>query len=431
MKKLILPILILIFFFSIYLSNYNSNTKIPRLWKIQSIDTMKFSRDLARQEDTNAKIPLWVSEISNLNPTHIAIATPYDDEFLPILKTWVKEARKHNLHIWFRGNFSGWEGWFDYPKFVDANQHHKAISNFIQNNPDLFEEGDIFTPAPEPENGILGDPRASQVDAQNFRNFLITSYINCNYAFSKIHKKIACGYFSTNADIAKEIFDPSFINKIGGITTIDHYTNTSEKFGSDINLIHQKNNSDIFLGEFGAPIPDINGDMSEVEQEKFVDSLLTELYRHKNYVTGVNYWLFSGGETALFNDDGTPRKVAEIIRNYYNPSLISGKIVNPLGDSLGGIEITVNHGFVTTQTNGLGKYELVIPGGKVDIEIYHKEFKTKNIQTEVKNGEKNTLNVILEPQNPGLIYKIRKNYISFYNNPIKFIWTNLQFYFGK
>ena len=67
-------------------------------------------------------------------------------------------VRKHGLSVWFRGNFSGWEEWFGYPK-IKAYEHINKTRNFIINNPELFADGDIFTSCPECENGGPGDPR--------------------------------------------------------------------------------------------------------------------------------------------------------------------------------------------------------------------------------------------------------------------------------
>jgi hypothetical protein len=86
------------------------------LWEVRSVDTMKTSRDMARSQSKNpafdAEIDKEMSQIKHLGANYVAIDTPYDDEFLPFLKKWVASARKYNLHVWFRGSFSGYEGWF-------------------------------------------------------------------------------------------------------------------------------------------------------------------------------------------------------------------------------------------------------------------------------------------------------------------------------
>ena len=134
-------------------------------WEIQSIDTMKFSRDLARERNGDEVfrkiIETNVQKIADVGANYVAIGTPYDEEFLPYLKVWVHAVRSSGLKVWFRGNLSGWEGWFDYPS-VSPQDHIEQIEEFIVNNSDLFEDGDIFTSCTECENGVLGDPRETK-----------------------------------------------------------------------------------------------------------------------------------------------------------------------------------------------------------------------------------------------------------------------------
>src|SRR3989344_1190157 len=71
-------------------------------WEIQSVDTVKLSRDLAREkmfdESFINSINDWVGRIADAGTTHIAIGTPYDPEFLPYMKLLVAEARKRGLN---------------------------------------------------------------------------------------------------------------------------------------------------------------------------------------------------------------------------------------------------------------------------------------------------------------------------------------------
>ena len=182
-KTLVILVLILT---SSFIIRHSSVMASERFFDLQSIDTMKYSRDTARNKSVTKEIPNFVKAAATLNPTHIAISTPYDEEFYPVLKIWVSEARKHKLKVWFRGNFSSWEGWFDYPKFENPNDHNWKTSTFIQNHPDLFEDGDIFTPVPEPENGGFGDPRRGEDIKQKFFAFLPESNQTCKVSFEII-----------------------------------------------------------------------------------------------------------------------------------------------------------------------------------------------------------------------------------------------------
>src|SRR3989304_760988 len=68
-----------------------------RIWPVQAIDTMKYSRDLAREKLNDPSFDAVIDEqvriIAETGATHVAIATPYDEEFLPFLTRWVSAAR--------------------------------------------------------------------------------------------------------------------------------------------------------------------------------------------------------------------------------------------------------------------------------------------------------------------------------------------------
>src|SRR5690242_5495373 len=106
-------ILILIFLLSLNMKWFiviHSSKKVKvNWWSIQSVDTMKQSRDLASEKlnDTNfnSQISQQVKAIADTGANYIAIDTPYDEKFLPYLKRWVKASRENNLKVWFRGNF--------------------------------------------------------------------------------------------------------------------------------------------------------------------------------------------------------------------------------------------------------------------------------------------------------------------------------------
>lgn len=289
-------------------------------WNFQSIDTMKYSRDLSREKLSDptfdTTIEMQVSQIAGTGATHIAIATPYDEEFYPILLRWITEARKNKLKVWFRGNFSGWEGWFNYPK-ISRTEHMKRSEDLIVNHPNLFEDGDVFTACPECENGGPGDPRKTG-DTIGFQNFLIDEHVAVTKAFSKINKKVYTNYNSMNADVARLIMSPEVTQKLGGIVVIDHYVKTPEQLQSDIIEIAKSSHGKVVLGEFGAPIPDLNGDMSEQEQYEWLQKTLS-LLKNTPELVGVNYWVSHGGTTKLWNLDGSPRlavsALSEVFRN--------------------------------------------------------------------------------------------------------------------
>ncbi len=287
-------------------------------WRVRSIDTMKYSRDLARIKMNDAafnkEIDDQISKIAAAGANYVAIGTPYDTEFVPFIKRWVESARKYNLHVWFRGNFSGWEGWFDYSR-IDRATHIEKTKQFILENRDLFQEGDIFTPCPECENGLNSHPNNPEA-IREYRSFLITEYNAAKKAFQTIGKKVETGYFSMNGDVARAIMDKETTRALGGIVVIDHYVLTPQKLAEDIREFTKQSRGKVMLGEFGAPIPDIHGKMTENQQNEWLHEALTEISPIRELI-GINYWVNKGGATALWNDDGTEKKAVHTIRDFF------------------------------------------------------------------------------------------------------------------
>ena len=282
---------------------------------------MKYSRDLAREQNPSEKfdevINKQVADIAGVGATHIAIATPYDQEFVPFLSRWVKVARAYKLKVWFRGNLSGWEGWFNYPR-ISREEHSAQIVQFIKANGSLFENGDIFTACPECENGGEGDPRLTG-DVEGFRTFLIDEYKASNSAFRSIGKNITVGYPSMNYDVAKLIMDTKTTSELGGVVAIDHYVKDPVQLARDVNEIAKSSGGKVFLGEFGAPIPDIHGEMTDEEQAAWIRAALTELENIPNLV-GLNYWVSVGGSTQLWSG-GTAKPGVSVLTEFFRKKI--------------------------------------------------------------------------------------------------------------
>lgn len=295
------------------------NSSPAPLWAVRSIDAMKYSRDLAREKANNssfdATIEAQVAAIADTGASHIALATPYDPEFVPFLTRWVAAARAHHLHVWFRGNAAGWEQWFDYPK-ITREQHEQVIVNFIKSNGGLFANGDIFTPCPECENGGDGDPRAGG-DLAAYRQFLIDEYRLSSQAFRDIGKNVEVGYYSMNYDVANLVMDPATTEALGGVVAIDHYVESPDRLVSDIKKLSAQTGGKIYLAEWGAPIPDIHGDMTPEQQAAWIKQAFT-LFRDTPQLIGLNYWVNVGGSTEIWSDPKVDTPAAAVIRTYYS-----------------------------------------------------------------------------------------------------------------
>lgn len=386
-----------------------SENETGTFWRYQCIDTMKTSRDRAQElvskpaalEIVRAEVEL----VAQSGATCIAIGTPYDEEFLPYLKLWVDEARKQKLHVWFRGNFSAWEGWFGREKDMTTEQHLTATTAFITANPDLFEDGDIFTSAPEAENGGPFTGRTRD-EFPAMREFLVQKKQSADNAFNQINKNIVTNWFSMNGWIGRNMYDDATLEQTGRLITIDHYTSSVEKMDTDLKDYKDNLKADLVIGEFGAPIPDLNRNMTADQQAQYLDELMKVFFLRRDHVKGLNYWTLKGGTTALINEEGTPRPSYEILKNYFQPGIIEGDIKDIYGNPVERATITLMDGDLTVLTDRRGHYAVVMPAGNHQAEISKDGYSRAAQSITLERGGVITTNTILYPQQPSVLDKM-------------------------
>lgn len=395
-------VVFLLFIFFFLTTTYNNEAiQSPSYWKFQSIDTMKYSRDLAREKLRDPSftpiINQQIKEIADTGATHVAIDTPYDEEFVPILKRWVAIARKYHLNVWFRGNWSGWQEWFDYPK-IGREEHIKKTEAFILKHPELFEDGDVFSACPECENGGPGDPRMTG-DVEGHRQFLIDEYTISKKAFQKIHKDVATNYNSMNGDVAWLIMDPETTKALGGLVVIDHYVSTPEQLVKDIRDLAVRSGGKVVLGEFGAPIPDIHGDMTDDEQAAWISKALGLLIQTEDFV-GMNYWTNVGSSTELWDEEGTPRKAVKEIKKIYTPTYIKITVKNEAGQTIKNATLTVGEQTIHSEA---GKFVTIHLNDTFQATIAAKDY-----VSQTREISQNDTTIILKKQQEDLIFKFKK-----------------------
>ncbi len=400
----------IIFFGSIILLNFNQQRKTyassdtKTLWKIQSIDTMKYSRDLAREKVTDPNfdriIDTQVKQIKETGANYVSIGTPYDEEFFPYLKKWVDAARKYDLKIWFRGNFAGWEGWFGYNK-ITPDEHKIKLESFLNAHPSIFEDGDIFTSCTECENGAIGDPRNTR-DIDGYRKFLIDeSQIIKNFS-TKIKINISGNFYPSNGDVARLIWDKETTKKLGGVVVVDHYVKTPEKLNADITEIANNSGGMVVLGEWGAPIPDIHGNLNEKEQSQWIATALNLLSHQKNLL-GLNYWTGVGGTTNLWAEDGTKKLAQTDLQNYYLSYKAQVVVVNELNEKIDNAKLIADHSQSETDRYGNGEISLFAKDKKLIVNAGGYFENSIDINKEISEYK-----IELVKENPSLIYQIRK-----------------------
>lgn len=371
-----------IFFYRGFDDSHIIVTKSPNqtretLFPYQCIDTMKVSRDKARSLAADPQketiIRNQVQTIASLGANCIAIGTPYDEEFLPTLRLWVKEARNARLHIWFRGNWSAWEGWFDREKKQTTEEHINQTVFFILMHPELFSDGDIFSPNVEPENGAPFSPIDTDEKKHDFKNYLIKEQLEVKRAFTLIKKSVITSWVSLSGGVAKSALDDKTIAALNYTVTLDHYVKSPEGIAEYIAYFNNQYHTRLVFGEFGAPIPDINGEMSNQEQASFVKKLFTELFTYRDLIDGVNYWTLSESSTALLDDDGTAKPVVDVIKEYYMPGSIEIAATDVKGKPLEGVTVTTQDKTIALKTDKLGKTQMIVPQGTYQITLINKQ----------------------------------------------------------
>jgi hypothetical protein len=404
---LVCLISLLVIFFPAHTSAQTSAT----WWPVQSIDTMKMSRDSARAHlndvEFASQIDIQIKHIADVGATHVSIDTPYDEEFFPYLKTWVDTARRYNLKVWFRGNWAGWEGWFNYQR-IGRDEHLQKTVNFINLHHDIFQSGDIFTACPECENGGPGDPRKNN-DVVGHRQFLLTEYQAITTTFSKYHLQVAANYVSANADVARLVMDKDTTTALGGIVVIDHYVATPKQLSTDIKDIADQTGGKIVLGEFGAPIPDINGNMTGDSQAEWIDEALSELTELPQLV-GVNYWVNTGGSTEIWNEKNQPLPAVAVIAKYFHPEVYSGWVKNTLGIPLGNATVIYRNHTYNTDMRGTFNLPVVAPPQQITVSA-----PGYNSQGVLLASSQEIVTVTLFKTHPGIFYKIAEFFVRIIN----------------
>lgn len=363
------------------------NSKKPlHSWDVKSIDTMKTSRDQAQHGISNVNYQKELQEIKDLGANYVAIDTPYDEEFYPYLKSWVDEARVLGLRVWFRGNWSGWEGWNEYPKNLTRQQHVEKTKQFISSHPELFKDGDSFTACPECEYGGPGSPvSAGEIDS--FRKFMVDEYIATSEEFKKIGKKVTTNWFSMNPDVAEKIYTEKLLEDTGNIITLDYFVKDKEQLVNGLNFFSKKfPGVKILVGEFGAPLSAINENMNDQEQKEFVSTIFSYLKTRKD-ILGVNYWVSSGGSTRILDDILNPKPAAEVVKNDFLVKKVSGTLLDKDKQPLEGVTVYINSEKQVTESDKNGKFSFTYIGNNLHIDIISTKYKAYSHQvTGDKNG---------------------------------------------
>ncbi|HEX8923692.1 MAG TPA: hypothetical protein VF828_03085, partial [Patescibacteria group bacterium] len=294
----------------------------------QSVSSMKETKDKVCGQDDGTFINNWVAKAKELGANYVAVETPYDSpscgDSLLYTKAWISAIRSAGLKVWHRHMFLGFEGIYNTTK--SKQDYLSKVAGYIKNNPDMFREGDIFTPQPEPQNGGINgltgcDQNVCMFDSiAGFNQWLRDAMDTTNTAFDSIGLggKIKVGYFGLDGFIVwgsnnpdwHGVLEDATVAKMGNLT-IDHYPELiNQTMQQGLNELTAKYpNTPIIIGEWGS------AGTGDVELQ--VQSSMGAAAATKN-VVGFNYWhLGMGGNEALINSDFTNRVQFKDVESFY------------------------------------------------------------------------------------------------------------------
>jgi hypothetical protein len=337
---------------------------------VRSIDVMKYTKDLVRNQQSDSEINAIVSAIANgLHPTHIAISVPMDEsEAYPnpkpaprtaaeFTKAWADAIHSQGINIIWRGTWSGLEGLYNFPKQVGTNRFPTGTVesaatdgettwlgktyDYIINHPDFFESGDIWAPLPERTEDIFQDstsflPYSSPGIQANYVAFYNDLKIVSDEAFQQIGKTVMTGWTANNYTEAASGWLDNSLFDTAGIISIDHYggTHTVSEMESNLRDLYEQKHHPIFLQEWGdywnqkldlpnriAYLLDMYGMLEQLSDE--------------GILTGFNYWGgWDNSAEGILKKVGSQYQLNErgiILAGFFNPE--SNKEQDILEDS--------------------------------------------------------------------------------------------------
>lgn len=299
----------------------------------KGLDTMKLTKDTQRNPvsiENKNKIAKLAKE---LGVTHLTVDTPYDNasgtDVIKDTREWVKAIREAGLSVSHRHMLMGFEGIYDQQRNSGID-FTAEMRQWMIDNADLIQEGDTWTPMPEPQNGgVVGincNPNAQACifkDVNEFNKFIqdvVTTSRKTLQELGKNNVKVICCGFdlfvvsgNNNPDWeGKSFLQPETVNvlKPEGIA-VDHYpqpdykTGERRTYGEDLDQAEKTwPGVPIILTEVGKP---------DVNDAESVESMFSAFRQHAEDgpLEGVFWWPFgpSGLEESLLNPDFTPKPI--------------------------------------------------------------------------------------------------------------------------
>lgn len=312
-----------------------------------SVDTMKWNKDLVRNQLTDEQIAAVIAPLASMNVTHIAIAPPMDEtaDFLAEgvdlpnprtaalhIQAWFDAIHAAGKKVLFRGTFCGLEGIYDFQHKVGVDRFAPGtaasaaadgqttwlgkIDDWIKNHPTFWQAGDIFAPIPEGTGQGIFDDATSFLShggagiQNNYEDFFVDLHTVADAAFSSIGKAVTTGLTANNYSETNSGWINVGVFNDAGVVAIDHYgvDHTVEEMETNLRDLSDAKGLPIFLQEWSDYW---NGDLDETSRLAYLKTFY-EMFAtlvSEGILTGFNYWGgWVGGEgegILVENGDGT------------------------------------------------------------------------------------------------------------------------------
>lgn len=295
-------------------------------WGLRSIDTMAMSKDRLRNQVPEASIQRELLTDRGTGANTVAIEVPYDpaSSYSPPVTpgyeaTWVNTAHALGLHVWFRSHWNSWQGDYNFPKETPTTSPTRALGtagpvldgqdttsylaltyHWILSHPSYFQNGDIFTPAAEPENaGIAPYCQGPCMfgSIAIFNQWLRDSMTVDRAAFASLHVKVRVGYWGNSGWIATHGYLTQATVHAMGVLSVDDYFQSPAALVANLAQIEATYQVPVVVGEWG----DIWDSGNQTLMVPEVNSVMAAVSR-LNYVIGFNYFRdigYSQGEGIL------------------------------------------------------------------------------------------------------------------------------------
>jgi hypothetical protein len=298
------------------------------VWSFRSIDNMHATRDFVCWQQSASYIAQVAAADRGTNANFASIATPYDApgnyhqctprDPIAYEQTWSRALHSQGLHVWFRQTWFNWEGSYNAPKLTatttpairlgtatavlsgtDTTSYLAKTYHFILDHPQLYANGDVFTPEAEPQNGGITNSYGHYTGSLQFADWptlnrwMRDSMTVDTAAFRSLGKSVTVGYWglpcSNYRYNGSDNIDASTIAQMGVYVT-DCYFRNPQDMVNGLNVVHNSYHVPVVVGEWGE-IWDRGAQPTTSQVTTSVMNALTGL----PYVRGLNYWESIGG----------------------------------------------------------------------------------------------------------------------------------------